>query len=503
MASSSAANATKLTDAKRRKEVLETLAKFSQSTYTAQSSVEYHTPPPAKISLPEGMTLEQASKVTAEAARAEAEKQDFKHTFKARPHDGANALQQILMKYFGSSGRGIPIRTFFGDIPPSFVEVEVDYGVTAQVPWGHIEVALFEGHMELGATRDSEYGVLFQLTVNAPKRLAASIHGFFNLIEDYLKEHSIYKGKSIIGTEQPKFLRISPNPTIVYNDDVTAGLQNTVWGVIENAELLKADNRRRNLRVLLHGPYGTGKSECGNTTAQVANDNGWTFIQFKSGKESIEQLENTMKTARLLSPAIVFIEDIDIYAKDQDDAAQTRITNLFDGIGSKDDDVMIVMTSNHAASFSKAMLRAGRVDRMIEIGALDRPATEEMIRRVIGSHRIDKETDFDEVWLAMHDYEPAFVRQTFDQAAQAALIRTKTRTYMLTTHDFVSAANLLRPQHDLHRDKDERSKRPTLDTMVSKVVQETLEHTMRIVEDGDPRFGFGVVPEAERVTKVG
>lgn len=479
-----------LDDKKIKEQFLTALAEFSSSSYTADDGVAYHKEPKNKISLPEGMTPEKGAQALIEVATANAEKQDFVHVFRARPWDGAYALQRVLHKFFGTTGRGKPIQTMFGKIPPRTIEIEVGVGEngkieTAQIPWGHIDFAYFDGHMELGSSRDEDYGVLFSLTVNCPKKYAAAIHGFFNLIEDYLENNSIFKGKAIKGTDNPRFINVKTNPTIVYNTEVDRALRNTVWGIIENAELLKSDNRRVNTRVLLHGPYGTGKSECGMLTAKVANSYGWTFIQFKSGQSSLDELESTIATAKLLSPAVVFIEDIDIYASQEGANAQTRITNLFDGIGSKGDEVMIVMTSNRAADFSKGMLRAGRVDRMIEIGALDRDATQELIKRVIGEKRLAKDIDYDKVWQSMEGFEPAFVRQTFDQAAVAALIRTKSREYVLATEDLVGAAELLRPQHDLHRDKEERSKVVTIDTLVRREFARTLQEDLQLTWNGD------------------
>jgi len=479
-----------LDDKKIKEAFLNELAQFSSSSYTADDGVAYHKEPKNKISLPEGMTPEKGAQALIEVATANAEKQNFTHTFKFRPWDGAFALQKVLHKFFGTTGRGKPIQTMFGPIPPQTIEIEVGVGPngkieTAQIPWGHIDIAFFDGHMELGTQRDEEYGLLFSLTVNCPKKYAAAIHGFFNLIENELETNSIYKGKSIKGTDQPRFINVKSNPTIVYNEDVTRALTNTVWGVIANAELLKSDNRRVNNRVLLHGPFGTGKSECGMLTAQVANEFGWTFIQFKSGQSTLEDLESTIATAKLMSPCVVFIEDIDIYASKEGANAQTRITNLFDGIGSKGDEVMIVMTSNRAADFSKGMLRAGRVDRMIEIGPLDRNSTEELIRRVIGKDRLDPNTDYDKVWKALEGFEPAFVRQTFDQAATAALIRTQSKDYMLTTEDFVGAAELLRPQHELHTSKADRANEVTVDTMFRKAMAEVFTDNLQLTWQGD------------------
>lgn len=467
-----------------KKRMLEMLAEYNGDTFSADQGVAYHDDPPNKISLPNGMTPAQGSKALSDVAIALDQKENFSRVFKYRPWDGAYALTQVLSKFFGTTGRGVPIRTMFGNQPPKQIEIEISLDETVQVPWGHIEFAPFEGLLMLGTSQDSEYGMLFELTVACPKRFGASVAGFFKMIENQLREHSIYKGKSVRtskssdGIDEIRFIATSQDQTIVYNEEVMGALHNTVWGVIENAELLRVDGRKTNNRVLVHGPYGTGKSECGKITGNVANSNGWTFFKFESNKGTLDDLDRTLATARLYQPSVVMVEDVDTYASNPDPNYQSRLSNMFDGLGSKGDQVMILMTSNRAAEFSKGMLRAGRIDRMIEIGALDREATEEMIRRVIGAERLESKIDFDKVWKALEGFEPAFVRQTFDQAATAALIRTKSREFKLGTDDFVNAANILRPQHDMHRDKDDRHPEKGLEGVLGELITRTLTQSV-------------------------
>lgn len=470
-------------DPKQRTAFLEQLAAFSGTNFVADSGVTYHKEPPTKISIPEGMTPAKASKVLAGVAAALEEPKNITRTFKYRPWDGAAAVVRVMQKFFGTTGRGVPIPTMFGAIPPRIMSIEVGYGEHADVPWGRLDFAPFDGWMQLGVDVHKDYGQLFELTFYVPKKHEAAVNGFFNLVENELRENSIYKGKAIVGVEQPTFLPVTVEETIVYTDEVMDSLEMCLWGVIRNRQLLKSDRRKTNKRVLLYGPYGTGKSECGRHTAKIAVDNGVTFIQHFSGEGGLDELRQAAMTARLYAPSVLFIEDVDLYAKvgtgnsDMEQAAQSKLLELFDGITAKDDGVIIVMTSNKAADFSKGMLRAGRVDRMIEIGPLDRAATEKMIRRVIGEDRIDPKTDFDAVWEAMTGFEPAFVRTTFDQAAEAALIRNANRLrsegfpeaqigreakkFVLGTSDFVTAANLLRPQHDLHASKSDSPERGT------------------------------------------
>lgn len=463
-----------------RKSVLERLAEAAGETFSADQGVAYHVDPPNKISLPQGMTTATGAKRLAEQAAADAQFEVFNRTFKYRPWDGAYAMVSVMKKAFGTTGRAVPIRTFFGSNPPQQIEVEIDVDQTVQIPWGRIEFSIFEGTITTAYEQDPDYGMLFKLAIEAPKHYGSAIKGFFNLIEVELEENSIYKGKAVeaivdrSGLDSMRFLRLVEDDTIVYNQDVMSALDTVLWGVIRNADLVKADGRKINNRVLVHGPYGTGKSESGKKTAAVCRENGWTFFMFRSGESDLSELEKVIKTARLYQPAVVMIEDVDVYASNADPNYMSRLSNLFDGIQSKGDEVMLLMTSNRPAEFSKSMLRAGRIDRMIEIGPLDRDATERMIRKVIGEHRLDPSVDFDRVWDALEDFEPSFVRQTFDQAATAALIRTGSRDYVLDTEDFVVAANILRPQHDMHRNKEEHAALPTIENIMAETILERL-----------------------------
>jgi len=449
-----------------RQKMLEMMAEFGDSVLTVDNSVAFHVEPKNKVSLPDGMPKEKGAAILIESARGDAEMQTFSRSFRYRPWDGAYALHKVLLETFGTSGRGRKTFSFMEGVKyPEAKTVEIGikddgHPITAQIPWGEIDFEFFEGHLTLGAVEDEDYGQLFHLSVHAPKRLAASIYGFFAMVELYLDEHSIYKGKAITGTDNPRFLHVKRNHTIVYNDDVSGMMTDTVWGVMANADLLKSDKtpRRVNTRVVLEGPYGTGKSEFGMITAEVAQGFGWTFIEYRIGDHpNVADLQKTLMTAKLLQPAVVFIEDINIYAGRESEADQTKLTNMIDGLGSKGSDIMIVMTSNHAEEFSEAMLRDGRIDALIHVGLLDRPSTEKMIRRVVGEERLDPELDYDRVWEALADFEPAFVRGTFEQACTSAIIRTSSLEYILTTSDLVRSANLKRPQWEmLHRNRKKR-----------------------------------------------
>lgn len=449
------------------KKLRELLRQYGETNYSPDLGVAYHTTPRNKVSLPEGMSPATGAKILTKTQAALDEVSTFTKTFRYRPNDGAVAVQRVMMKFFGTGALGKSVQTMFGSIPPQLKEIEVGYDdvtrspITTQVAWGLIDFAHLDGELYLTETKDDELGMLFQIIVKCPKLYDGEVHGFFNLIEDELRKNSIYKGKAIRGVEDVHFLPTQVDSSIVYNQDVYDKLDATCWGIIREEELMRSLQVKTDPRILLYGPYGTGKSEAGRSTARVATDNGWTFVLFKSNEGTIEDLEATLVTARLLAPAVVFVEDIDTYMSNNDEHHLKRLLEIFDGISSKGQEVMIMMTTNQVDALHSAMTRSGRIDHMIEIGNLDAEATERLIRTV--SKDVLGEVDFQKVWEALGDIPPAFVRAIFDDARQAAAIRTArwlrangtftveaARNFELNTEDFVTAALLKRPHIDRH-----------------------------------------------------
>jgi transitional endoplasmic reticulum ATPase len=474
------------------------LAAAGGTSPTRGRAVARHKTPANKISLPEGMPVATGAKTLAEVAQAEQEREDFVQSFNYRPWDGALALTRVMENTFGTTGRSVPTRTMFGDIPPKQITIEVAYGKTARVPWGEIEFAPLEGKMELGTAYDEDYGSLFQISINAPKKHADAIQGFFKLIEMELAENSIYKGAAIRGTDNPKFIPTEVDPNIVYNDEVYGALDTTIWGVLRHPDLLRADKQRIDPKVLLHGPYGTGKSEAGRMTAQKAIEAGWTFISYNSGEGKQDDLKKTVQTARLLAPAVVFVEDVDIYARDKDAHAQSRLLEMFDGISSKGQEVIIIMTTNKAEDLSKGMLRAGRINAMIEIGPLNEKATIKLIQR-LNEGKLAEDIDYEAIFKATEGYTPSFIRQTLDDAAKASLIRTadellaktgKVPSYQevlakvtLSTHDFVSAAHVLRPQYDKYEASSDQHTPDSLGDVIQELLTDVMERRLAFSND--------------------
>src|SRR5262245_54811598 len=163
----------------------------------------------------------------------------------------------------------------------------------------------------------------------------------------------------------------------------------------------------RKRAILLEGPYGTGKTLAAYLTAQIAESHGWTFIYCRPSRDDLGQV---MGLARLYQPAVVFFEDIDVMAAGGDVDAVTRLLDMFDGIQAKGTEIVAVLTTNHKERIHKAMVRPGRMDAMVHIGALDRHGIERLIRVTVPEEILAVD-DYDAVYRSMEGFLPAFAKE--------------------------------------------------------------------------------------------
>lgn len=133
--------------------------------------------------------------------------------------------------------------------------------------------------------------------------------------------------------------------------------------------------------ILLEGPPGTGKTYLAKAMAGEAgvpffSANGAEFVEMFQGVAAA-RIRSLFTAARLVAPAIVFIDEIDAIGKARgsgvDSGSQEREQGLLqlltemDGFR-KGDKVLVVGATNRASLLDDALLRPGRFDRRIYMG---------------------------------------------------------------------------------------------------------------------------------------
>lgn len=416
---------------------------------------------------------------------AQAEKVEFSRTFQYRPMDGAHAFNQAMVRMFGTGGIGRETRTIFGKIPPQMISIYVGYGQKAQVPWGRVEYSPLEAVFSIGRT-ESPSGNVSQISVEAPKRYQRELEAFFDVVEAELRTNSIFRGKAINAAEEAEYLNtrsVTPD-RVVYSEEVITQLSANVWSLIRHSEVQKRIGLPLKRAVLLEGPYGTGKTLAGVLTAQICEENGWTFIEVRPGRD---KLAEALKTAALYSPAVVWCEDIDVIAN-PDGSSVVQISTMLDaldGAASKGAEVVGVFTTNHVDKIQRGAMRPGRLDAVIHIGALDASGLEKLVRVLVPEQMLDPKADFGQITAAFEGFLPAFAAEAIGRAMRYAVDREGGVPRIITTGDLVSAAHGLRPQLDLMNEAAERGQERAVETALKGIVLDAIEGTRLLDYDGD------------------
>lgn len=438
-----------------------------------------------RLVIPETMSIEQAEKFIARKREELEAETNFHRVFNYRPWDGAYCAWNALKRVFGMVSQEVTtIQGLFGpvEIKPDLITINTDVDKQEQVPWGSFQLpALQDVLFTLGATNHPEYGPLFRIQATGAKKWAAQIQGIFAVVQDELEHNSMYRGKAFDGQDMPEFIDLSgvKPEHVVYSQDVLRELEANVWAQLRHTDAFAERGVPLKRAVLIHGPYGTGKTLAAVLTGQEAVANGWTFVKARPGRDNLGVV---MQTARLYQPAVVFYEDVDQVA---DSEAQTgmnisRLLDDFDGIEAKNSRLLCVLTTNHAERIHKGMARPGRLDAMIEIDDLDLEGVTKLVSLRVGP-LLASDIDWEKVYESAQGYKPAFVTEFSDRAVRYTLVRTegKPNGEKITTDDLVHAADALRPQYLLMSGAKDRYEPPMLDVALRTALKPVVTQTIR------------------------
>lgn len=416
----------------------------------------------------------------------------FKRAFNYRPYDVAAAFDRAMKRVFGVGGIGRAQFSFFGVTPPEYVTVNSgSKGETLQVPWEKVEFSLLDADFYLGEARSAEYGRIGQITVEAPKKNRKRIEGFFKVVEQELHERSIYRGHAITAhPTEPQFIDLDAvDPRrVIYTTQVEEQLQVNLWAPLRYTEALRETGVPLKRAVLLHGPNGTGKTLAGGLAGRLATENGWTYILVRAQDDPLEALN----TARMYSPAVVMIEDLDKMASSNQDRDQiTLVLDRLDNVEAKGAEVMVVFTSNYAGKLDKNVVRPGRLDAVIKVEALDAQGYERLVRALIPERLLAGDVDYAQVSGAMAGFLPAFATEAIQRAMRYSIARNHGRPDTITTQDLVGAA---RGMADHIKLMDEAThaddSRPTLDEALRELVHNAFTGTNGSFVPRDPTLGM-------------
>jgi len=140
-------------------------------------------------------------------------------------------------------------------------------------------------------------------------------------------------------------------------------------------------------------------------------------------------LSGYMSLARLLQPALVVIEDVDLIARDREDmggpceeSLLNRLLNEMDGL-KEDADILFVLTTNRPEELESALAgRPGRIDQAIEVPLPDEIGREKLVR-LYGKGLPLPAPVVEEGVRRTKGVSAAFIKELMRRIAQSAIAR--------------------------------------------------------------------------------
>ncbi len=143
--------------------------------------------------------------------------------------------------------------------------------------------------------------------------------------------------------------------------------------------------------VLLYGPPGTGKTLLAKAVAKESGANFYSasassFVEMFAGLGAA-RIRKLFQEARKNAPAIIFIDELDAVGtkrigggihREHDQTLNQLLVEL-DGFGGRDN-IVVMGASNRLEDLDPALLRPGRFDRQVMVGAPDVAGREAIIR---------------------------------------------------------------------------------------------------------------------------
>ncbi|MBP3691515.1 MAG: AAA family ATPase [Schwartzia sp.] len=170
--------------------------------------------------------------------------------------------------------------------------------------------------------------------------------------------------------------------------------------------------------LLLYGEPGLGKTLMANCFIAEAGCKAFTLRKEKPNREFINQIKETFEKAKKEAPSIVFLDDMDKFANEDDDHpnAEEYVTVQACIDKCKGHGVFVLATVNDWHCLPNSLLRAGRFDKVIEIGAPSGKDVERIIAYFLSQKQIIGNIDTEELARLMDGRSCAELETVINEA---------------------------------------------------------------------------------------
>ncbi len=206
--------------------------------------------------------------------------------------------------------------------------------------------------------------------------------------------------------------------------------------------------------VLLHGPPGTGKTLLAKA---VANSTKSTFIEIVASElvqkfigEGAKLVKEIFNLAREKAPSIIFIDELDALAATRVDigtSGEREVQRTFmqllaeiDGFKSLDN-VKVIGCTNRKDILDPAILRPGRLDRLLYIPLPNEKGRIEIFNIHSSQMNFDTKIDREMLCKLMENFSGADIRAVCTEAGYFAIRKNRTKVFQ---EDFLKAIDKIK-----------------------------------------------------------
>ena len=291
---------------------------------------------------------------------------------------------------------------------------------------------LLSAHREYG----QEVGVRIEIAVPAGAIGGEFVRRCFSGLENAVDAAHCYRGKILSFDAEADYrgrsrgLLVHKLPPVdrenlILPEATLKLLDRNVLNFVGSRAQLRRLGQSTRKGILLYGPPGTGKT---HTIRYLASNlPGHTTLIVTAAQVAL--LGYYMNLARLLQPAMVVIEDVDLIARDRErmggpceESLLNRLLNEMDGL-KQDAEILFVLTTNRPDQLEGALAgRPGRIDQAIEVPLPDDAGREKLIQLYGGSMPLGDAVVAEAV-RRTKGVSAAFIKELMRRIAQASIGR--------------------------------------------------------------------------------